>query len=144
MTTLDEEKLKECKSVFEIFDKEKKGSITKNELGDLMRILGTSPTQNELENIISSLENPDLISYEKFLEIFKKKYEKKDTEEDIINEFKKLDKENKGKINKNDIKNLMSNYDNKLTDEDYEEIFQIADSDGNIDYVQFTKILLGK
>ena len=26
----------------------------------------------------------------------------------------------------------MSNYDNKLTDEDYEEIFQIADSDGNI------------
>ncbi len=109
-----------------------------------MRILGTSPTQNELENIISSLENPDLISYEKFLEIFKKKYELKDTEEDIINEFKKLDKENKGKINKNDIKNLMSNYDNKLTDEDYEEIFQIADSDRNIDYVQFTKILLGK
>ena len=144
MTTLDEEKLKECKSVFEIFDKEKKGSITKNELGDLMRILGTSPTQDELENIISNLENPDLISYEKFLEIFKKKYEKKDTEEDIINEFKKLDKENKGKINKNDIKNLMSNYNNKLTDEDYEEIFQIADSDGNIDYVQLTKILLGK
>ncbi len=109
-----------------------------------MRILGTSPTQNELENIISSLANPDLISYEKFIEIFKKKYEKKDTEEDIINEFKKLDKENKGKINKNDIKNLMSNYNNKLTDEDYEEIFQIADSDRNIDYVQFTKILLGK
>ena len=61
MTTLDEEKLKECKSVFEIFDKEKKGSITKNELGDLMRILGTSPTQDELENIISNLENPDFL-----------------------------------------------------------------------------------
>ena len=30
------------------------------------------------------------------------------------------------------------------TNEDYEEIFQIADSDGNIDYIQFTKILLGK
>lgn len=58
--------------------------------------------------------------------------------------LKKLDKENKGKINKNDLKNLMSNYDNKFTNEDYEEIFQIADSDGNIDYIQFTKILLGK
>ena len=109
-----------------------------------MRILGTFPTENELENIISNLENPDLISYVKFIEIFKKKYELKDTEEDIINEFKKLDKENKGKINKNDLKNLMSNYDNKFTNEDYEEIFQIADSDGNIDYIQFTKILLGK
>ena len=109
-----------------------------------MGILGTFPTENELENIISNLENPDLISYEKFIEIFKKKYELKDTEEDIINEFKKLDKENKGKINKNDLKNLMSNYDNKFTNEDYEEIFQIADSDGNIDYIQFTKILLGK
>ena len=87
MTTLDEEKLKECKSVFDIFDKEKKGSITKKDLGDIMRILGTFPTENELENIISNLENPDLISYEKFLEIFKKKYELKDTEEDKTYDF---------------------------------------------------------
>lgn len=70
--------------------KKKKGSITKKDLGDIMRILGTFPTENELENIISNLENPDLISYEKFIEIFKKKYELKDTEEDIINEFKKI------------------------------------------------------
>jgi Ca2+-binding EF-hand superfamily protein len=71
--------------------------------------------------------------------------ESQDSEEDIINEFRKLDKENNGTISENDLRNLMSNYDNPLSDEEIEEIIQEAnvDSNGNIDYINFTKILLG-
>jgi Ca2+-binding EF-hand superfamily protein len=147
MSTLDEEKLKECKIVFDLFDKDKDGLIPTKELGNLMRILGAAPSNIELETIIQNLEsnNHKLISFEKFIVIFQKKLESQDSEEDIINEFRKLDKENNGTISENDLRNLMSNYDNPLSDEEIEEIIQEAnvDSNGNIDYINFTKILLG-
>ena len=147
MSTLDEEKLKECKIVFDLFDKDKDGLIPTKELGNLMRILGAAPSNLELETIIQKLEsnNHKLISFEKFIVIFQKKLESQDSEEDIINEFRKLDKENNGTISENDLRNLMSNYDNPLSDEEIEEIIQEAnvDSNGNIDYINFTKILLG-
>jgi Ca2+-binding EF-hand superfamily protein len=147
MSTLDEEKLKECKIVFDLFDKDKDGLIPTKELGNLMRILGAAPSNIELETIIQNLEsnNHKLISFEKFIVIFQKKLESQDSEEDIINEFRKLDKDNNGTISENDLRNLMSNYDNPLSDEEIEEIIQEAnvDSNGNIDYINFTKILLG-
>ena len=147
MSTLDEEKLKECKIVFDLFDKDKDGLIPTKELGNLMRILGAAPSNLELETIIQNLEsnNHKLISFEKFIVIFQKKLESQDSEEDIINEFRKLDKDNNGTISENDLRNLMSNYDNPLSDEEIEEIIQEAnvDSNGNIDYINFTKILLG-
>ena len=147
MSTLDEEKLKECKIVFDLFDKDKDGLIPTKELGNLMRILGAAPSNLELETIIQNLEsnNHKLISFEKFIVIFQKKLESQDSEEDIINEFRKLDKDNNGTISENDLRNLMSNYDNPLSDEEIEEIIKEAnvDSNGNIDYINFTKILLG-
>ena len=147
MSTLDEEKLKECKIVFDLFDKDKDGLSPTKELGNLMRILGAAPSNIELETIIQNLEsnNHKLISFEKFIVIFQKKLESQDSEEDIINEFRKLDKDNNGTISENDLRNLMSNYDNPLSDEEIEEIIQEAnvDSNGNIDYINFTKILLG-
>ena len=147
MSTLDEEKLKECNIVFDLFDKDKDGLIPTKELGNLMRILGAAPSNLELETIIQNFEsnNHKLISFEKFIVIFQKKLESQDSEEDIINEFRKLDKDNNGTISENDLRNLMSNYDNPLSDEEIEEIIQEAnvDSNGNIDYINFTKILLG-
>ena len=57
-----------------------------------------------------------------------------------------MDNEGNGKITETDLRNLMSNYDNALNSEEIEEIIQEAhvDSDGNIDYTRFVKVLLGK
>ena len=143
----DDDKLKECKIVFDMFDKDKDGLISINKLGDIMRILGAAPSKIELDNLIYNLEsnNNNLISFDNFLILLKNKLENQYTEEDIINEFRKLDKKNNGKINENDLRNLMSKYENPLSNEEIEEIIQEAnvDSNGEIDYINFTKILLG-
>ena len=144
----DDDKLKECKIVFDMFDKDKDGLISINKLGDIMRILGAAPSKIELDNLIYNLEsnNNNLISFDNFIILLKNKLENQDSEEDIINEFRKLDKKNNGKINENDLRNLMSKYENPLSNEEIEEIIKEANVDSNneIDYINFTKILLGE
>ena len=144
----DDDKLKECKIVFDMFDKDKDGLISINKLGDIMRILGAAPSKIELDNLIYNLEsnNNNLISFDNFLILLKNKLENQYAEEDIINEFRKLDKKNNGKINENDLRNLMSKYENPLSNEEIEEIIKEANVDSNneIDYINFTKILLGE
>ena len=144
----DDDKLKECKIVFDMFDKDKDGLISIKQLGDIMRILGAAPSKIELDNLIYNLEsnNNNLISFDNFIILLKNKLENQDSEEDIINEFRKLDKNGNGKITESDLRNLMSKYENPLSNEEIEEIIQEAnvDSNGEIDYVNFTKILLGE
>ena len=53
MSDLPEDKVTECKEVFDLFDKDKDGSITTKELGDVMRALGANPTQAELQEMIN-------------------------------------------------------------------------------------------
>lgn len=145
---IEEDKLKECKIVFDMFDKDKDGKITTFELGDVMRILGAAPSQIELEEIIRGVEKSggNLIDFKKFMTLYQRKMEYQDNEEDLLEEFKKMDNEGNGKITETDLRNLMSNYDNALNSEEIEEIIQEAhvDSDGNIDYTRFVKVLLGK
>jgi calmodulin len=144
----DDDKLKECKIVFDMFDKDKDGLISINKLGDIMRILGAAPSKIELDNLIYNLEsnNNNLISFDNFLILLKNKLENQYSEEDIINEFRKLDKNGNGKISESDLRNLMSKYENPLSNEEIEEIIKEANVDSNneIDYINFTKILLGE
>ena len=147
MSTLDEDKIKECKIVFEMLDKDKDTKITTKELGNALRISGAAPSQQELEMIIQGLEESgnNLITFEKFLALFEKLINNQDSEEDIINEFKKMDKIGNGTISEKDLRDLMSNYGNALTQDEIEDVIQEAnvDQNGYINIENFTKILLG-
>ena len=72
---LQEEKVTECKEVFDLFDKDKDGSITTKELGDVMRALGANPTQAELQEMINEVDQDGSgkIEFKEFLELFARK-----------------------------------------------------------------------
>ncbi len=147
MSFLDDDKKKECKIVFDMLDKDKDTKITTKELGDCLRICGAAPSQQELDMMIQDLEenNNDLISFEKFLTLYSKIINNQDSEEDIINEFKKMDRLGNGTISEKDLRDLMSNYGNALSKDEMEDIIQEAnvDQNGYINIENFTKILLG-
>ena len=146
---LNEEKLKECKIIFDLMDKDKDTKITPEELGPTLRVCGASPSQQELEMALQGgVQEGDknLISFEKFINIFENLINNQDSEEDIINELKKLDKNGSGNITVNDLKNLIANYGDVLTKEEIEDIILEAnpDKNGNINIDKFAKILLDK
>ena len=147
MYSLPEDKIKECKVVFDMFDNDKDGKISAKILGDVIRICGGAPSQNEMENIIKGLEktNNNKIDFEQFLMLLKKKLDTQDSPEDLINEFKKLDKKGNGTISASDLKKLMTNYENALTPQEVNIILEEAKVDGNgyINIEKFVKILMG-
>ncbi len=147
MSILTDEKIKECKIIFDLIDKDKDTKITGEELGPALRACGASPSQQELEMAIqSSGDNSNLINFEKFIDLYEKLINNQDSEEDIINELKKLDKTGNGTITVNDLKNLLTNFGDVLTKEEIDDIIQEskADKSGNINIENFAKILLGK
>ena len=147
MSILNDEKIKECKIIFDLIDKDKDTKITSEELGPALRVCGASPSQQELEMAIQSAgDKSNLITFEKFLDIFEKLINNQDSEEDIINELKKLDKNGSGNITVNELKNLLANYGDDLTKEEIDDVIQEANADksGNINIEKFAKILLGK
>ena len=147
MSILTDEKLKECKIRFDLIDKDKDTKISPEELGPALRVCGASPSQQELEMVIqSSGDQSNLITFEKFIDIYEKLINNQDSEDDIINELKKLDKNGTGNITVNDLKSLLANYGEVLTKEEIDDIIQEANADksGNINIEKFAKILLGK
>ena len=103
MSIFEEDKLKECKLIFDMFDEDKDNKITINELADCLRICGAAPSQQELKIIIKNLEDnkKEHISFETFLKLLEKLLIKQDSEEDLINEFTKIDKIGDGTISNN-------------------------------------------
>ena len=147
MSTLTDEKLKQCKIIFDLIDKDKDTKITPEELGPALRVCGASPSQQELEMAIQgSGDQSNLINFEKFIDIYEKLINNQDSEEDIINELKKLDKNGSGTITVNDLRNLLANYGDVLTKEEVDDVVQEANADknGKINIEKFAKILLGK
>ena len=67
-----------------------------------------------------------------------------DTEDDIIEAFRVFDKDGNGTISAAELRHVMTNLGEKLTDEEGDEMIREADvnGDGIIDYKEFTKIIL--
>ena len=53
---LQEEKLTECKEILDLLDKDKDGSITTKELGEVMCALGANLTQAEFQEMIYEVD----------------------------------------------------------------------------------------
>jgi len=145
---LQEEKIEECKEVFELFDKDKDGAITTKELGDVMRALGANPTQNELQKMINDVDQDGSgkIEFKVFLELFVKKMKDPDTEEDLIEAFKIFDKNGNGIISAAELRLVMTTVGDRLTEEEADEMIREADTDGDgyINYHEFVKIMMTK
>lgn len=148
MTDIPEDKITECKEVFDLFDKDKDGAITIKELGDVMRALGANPTQADLHEMINEVDtnSSGKIEFKEFLELFAKKLKDPDSEEDLIEAFKMFDKDNNGFISAAELRHVMTTLGEKLTEEEADEMIKEADmnNDGQINYQEFVKVMMTK
>merc|ERR1712196_96297 len=145
---LTEEQIAEFKEAFSLFDKDGDGTITTKELGTVMRSLGQNPTEAELQDMINEVDadGNGTIDFPEFLSLMARKMKDTDTEEELIEAFKVFDRDGNGFISAAELRHVMTNLGEKLTDEEVDEMTREADvdGDGQINYEEFVKMMMAK
>ena len=145
---LTEEQIAEFKEAFSLFDKNGDGNITTKELGTVMRSLGQNPTEAELVDMINEVDadgNGD-IDFSEFLTMMARKMKDADSEDEIKEAFKVFDKDGNGYISAAELRHVMTNLGEKLTDDEVDEMIREADidGDGQINYEEFVKMMMSQ
>ena len=145
---LSEDKMSEFKEAFEIFDKDRDGYITTKELGDIMKNLGQSPSEAELQDMINEvdLDGNGTIDFKEFLGLMARKMKESDNEEEIIEAFKVFDRDGNGLISSDELLHVLNSLGEKLTIEEVDDLIKDADldRDGYINYEEFVNLILNK
>ncbi|GLH08873.1 Calmodulin [Gryllus bimaculatus] len=145
---LTEEQIAEFKEAFSLFDKDGDGTITTKELGTVMRSLGQNPTEAELQDMINEVDadGNGTIDFPEFLTMMARKMKDTDSEEEIREAFRVFDKDGNGFISAAELRHVMTNLGEKLTDEEVDEMIREADidGDGQVNYEEFVTMMTSK
>lgn len=124
------------------------GCITTKELGTVMRSLGQNPTEAELQDMINEVDadGNGTIDFPEFLNLMARKMKDTDSEEELKEAFRVFDKDQNGFISAAELRHVMTNLGEKLTDEEVDEMIREADvdGDGQINYEEFVKVMMAK
>ena len=142
---LSKEQIEEFKEAFDLFDKNGDGQIESKDLGVVMRSLGYNPTGSELFDMIKKIDaESGTIDFTNFLTLMASIMQHDDEEEEMIEAFKVFDRDGDGLISKAELKHVMSNLGENLTDDEIDEMLTGADLDGDgmINYEEFVKMMM--
>ena len=151
---LNDERKKEYKESFEIFDIKKDGTIPLRDYENVLKLLKINT--NEFKNIINeyNLKGVETIKLEDFItDINSMENEKKliieekekEDEDQLINAFRSFESNKQGKISINDFKEILKLNENGIIPKEEEEfLISQFEKDGYIDYLEFINALLNK
>jgi len=148
--SLSEEMIAEFKMAFDIFDHDGGGDINTSELGRVMKLLGQSPSKDELDQIVEAVDvdGSGSIDFDEFLimMVMQLKEENKSASDEEVKEiFRLFDKNGDNFLDWDELNGALSNIGSDPPVEKWEvdEIFNEVDGngDGVIDVEEFTNWL---
>jgi calmodulin len=128
----------------------KPGTITTKELGTVMRSLGQSPTEEELQEMVDEVDadGSGAIDLQEFLTLLARQMrEASGADEDELREaFHVFDQDQNGFISRDELRHVLQNLGERLSEEELAEMLREADADGDgqINYSEFAKVMLAK
>ena len=141
MASLPKEKQIQCKEIFNYYDTDKDGKLSKEEFSDAIKTLGIFIPKEELE---STLNKISIYNYESFEELCALKLSQKINKDDIIKAFAFLDPNNKGTCKEEDIKQAFLTLGEPLQENEIDELLNEYKQDGEINYKKLIIALVGK
>ena len=141
----EDELEEELYEAFNTMDEDHSGIITKEELFNFMRKIGHRTSDVELREImeIVAKEHPSGITYDNFKYILNKQMKDELTVNSTIEAFSVFDTMMKGKIKKEDLKNiLLTRGEQNMTEEEIQDLIDHYieyDENGEVNYNNFVK-----
>lgn len=98
-----------------------------------MRSLGQNPTEKSLKQMINEVDadGSGTIDFAEFLTLMARKMRAQDAKSEILEAFKVFDKDGSGKISADELRSIMTDLGEKLSDDEVAEMIREADKDGD-------------
>ncbi|XP_060533146.1 neo-calmodulin-like isoform X2 [Cylas formicarius] len=153
LSCVSKSQMKEFREAFRLFDKDGDGSITKEELGRVMRSLGQFARTEELQEMLQEvdIDGDGNVSFEEFLDIAwsaagsdpDQILSREEEEKELRDAFRVFDKHNRGYITASDLRAVIQCLGEDLSEEEIEDMIKEVDvdGDGRIDFYEFVNAL---
>jgi centrin-1 len=130
---LDQEQIEELKEAFNLFDTDGSGNIDAKELKAAMRALGFQVKKADVRKMIADIDKDDsgTIDFQEFIDMMTGKMSERDSKEEIAKVFALFDHDGQGKISFRDLKRVVTELGENISDEEMREMIEEADKDGD-------------
>lgn len=145
MSTLSDDQIAELQETFSLFDNKGDGKIFAHQLGEVLRSMGQNPTEAEVKKCGFHQDPDKRITFDQVLPIVAtlSKNREAPVVEDFIEGFRVFDKDQNGTIHSADLRHLLTNLGERLTEEEANELLQgQEDAQGYVNYEEFVKVVL--
>ncbi|XP_023344064.1 troponin C [Eurytemora carolleeae] len=147
---LDKEQVLTLKKAFDAFDHEKKGAITTETTGTILRMMGLKVSHEGLKAIVEDIDEDGSgqLEFEEFVMLSARFLVEEDEEalkKELKDAFRIYDKERNGYITTGTLKEILHELDPKLTQEELNGIIEEIDEDGSgtVDFDEFVEMMTG-
>lgn len=138
---LNETQVAEYQDAFSALDTDHDGFIRSSQLGQILRAIGENPTDAEVQDMINEIDSDGngSIEFPEFLRMMANKVSDLYAEDEIREAFQFFDRDGNGFITRHELKSVMMNLGEKLTDQECDQLVEEADLDGDgvINYEEF-------
>lgn len=147
---LSEEQIAEFKEVFQIFDTDGNGTICQTELGIVLRALGQTPTDEEVQELLQEADTNEngVIEFNEFLTVLIKQMNKPNdllSEDNLLHAFETFDRDGDGFITAPELKAFFHEIGEvTVTDDESKEMIEAENtsSKGQMDFDEFKKMMM--
>merc|ERR1712072_845592 len=126
------------------------GAIPADNVGGILSLMGLKVKPTALQSIIEEIDEDGsgLLEFGEFCQLSAKFLVEEDEEglkKELKEAFRIYDKEGNGFISTNTLKEILKELDNKLSEEDLENIIEEVDEDGSgtLDFDEFMEMMAG-
>ena len=141
MVSLPPEKKEQCHEVFDYFDKDMDGRISKEEFSDAIKTLGIFIPKDELT---ATLDKIQLYDYPHFEEICAAKLSEKINKEEITRAFLFLDPQKTGNCPKDRLRHAFLTLGEPLKPDEIDNLLKEYTKGSTVDYRKLIGALVGK
>ena len=139
---------KAAADAFSAYDKKGEDRIKVGDIENAMKKMGHAFKSEFLEKLddLIDTEGTGYIDLEEFLKIVKKKMQEDEDERELREIFRVLDKDKKGEVNVSELRWILKNLGDDLTEEDIDDMIADVDTDGSgwVDYDEFAHLMMSE
>ncbi|TPP59399.1 20 kDa calcium-binding protein (Antigen SM20) [Fasciola gigantica] len=143
--TIQEDQVKTAKDVFKRYDKRGQDKISTTDLGPAFRALNLKVKPDTLKAVsYTHLDvSTGFIDFNGFLICFGKSLQEEQDERDLRDAFRVLDKNKRGEIDVEDLRWILKELGDDLTEEEIDDMIRDTDTDGSgfVDFDEFYKLM---